>query len=77
MSKKSWIIPLGVLLIAATLLFVIREHWTEWESHRPDQETDDAYLRADMTPLSTRISGTVRSVAVAKRRMIDVCHSRA
>jgi membrane fusion protein (multidrug efflux system) len=26
--------------------------------------TDDAYLRADMTPLSTRISGTVRKVNV-------------
>ena len=29
-----------------------------------DQRTDDAYVRADMTPLSTRVSGTVRKVEV-------------
>src|ERR1700757_1510487 len=64
MSKKSLIIPLIVLLAAAGLLFAIAGHWTEWEGHRADQRTDDAYLRADMTPLSTRISGTVRKVHV-------------
>lgn len=64
MSKKSWIIPLIVLLAAAGLLFGIAGHWTGWQGSRPDQETDDAYLKADMTPLSTRISGTVRTVNV-------------
>jgi hypothetical protein len=62
MSKRLWIIPLVVLLVAARLLFAIAGHWTEWEGHRAEQRTDDAYLRADMTPLSTRISGTVRKV---------------
>ena len=64
MSKKSLIIPLIVLLAAAGLLFGIAWHWTGWQGSRPDQETDDAYLKADMTPLSTRISGTVRRVNV-------------
>ena len=64
MTKKSWIIPLIVLLAAAGLLFGIAGHWTGWQGSRPDQETDDAYLKADMTPLSTRISGTVRKVNV-------------
>src|SRR5882724_708704 len=64
MSKKSLIIPLIALLAAAGLLFGIAGHWTGWQGSRPDQETDDAYLRADMTPLSTRISGTVREVNV-------------
>ncbi len=64
MSKKSWIIPLIVLLVAAGLLFGIAGHLTGWQGNRPDQVTDDAYLRADMTPLSTRISGTVRKVNV-------------
>jgi len=63
-SKRSWIIPFVVLLVAAVLLFAIGGHWTEWEGHRAEQRTDDAYLRADMTPLSTRISGTVRKVNV-------------
>ena len=64
MSKKTLIIPLIVLLAAAGLLFGIAGHWTGWRGSRPDQETDDAYLKADMTPLSTRISGTVRKVNV-------------
>ena len=64
MSKKSLIIPLIVLLAAAGLLFGIAGHLTGWQGNRPDQVTDDAYLRADMTPLSTRISGTVRKVNV-------------
>jgi membrane fusion protein, multidrug efflux system len=64
MSKKSLIIPLIVLLAAAGLLFGIAGHWTGWQGSRSDQETDDAYLKADMTPLSTRISGTVKRVDV-------------
>src|SRR3984885_4510344 len=64
MSKKSLIIPLVVLLAAAGLLFGIAGHLTGWQGNQPDQMTDDAYLRADMTPLSTRISGTVRKVNV-------------
>jgi membrane fusion protein (multidrug efflux system) len=62
--NKSLIVPIIVLLVAAGLLFVITGHWTAWESDRADQSTDDAYLRADVTPLSTRISGTVRKVNV-------------
>lgn len=64
MSKKSLIIPILVLLVAAGLLFAVAGHWTGWEGNRANQVTDDAYLRADMTPLSTRISGTVRKVNV-------------
>ena len=65
MSKKSLIIPLVVVLAAAGLLFSIAGHLTVWQGSRPDQVTDDAYLRADMTPLSTRISGTVHKVNVS------------
>src|SRR5258708_36942510 len=64
MIKKSLIIPLIVLLAAAGLLFGIGGHLTGCQGSRPEQEADDAYLRADMTPFSTRISGTVRKVNV-------------
>jgi membrane fusion protein (multidrug efflux system) len=63
-SKKSLIIPLVVLLTAGGLLFGIAGHLTGWQGNRPDQVTDDAHLRADVTPLGTRISGTVRKVNV-------------
>jgi membrane fusion protein, multidrug efflux system len=64
MFKRAWIIPMIVLLAAAGLLFGIVGHWTSWQGSRLDQETDDAYLKADVTPLSTRISGTVSRVSV-------------
>ena len=70
MRSKSWIIPLVVLLVAAGLLFAIASYGTEWEGSRVRQETDDAYLRADMTPLSTRISGTVKTVYVGDYQQV-------
>ncbi len=64
MSKRAVIIPIITLGAAAVLLFSIRGCWPTWEGGGPEQRTDDAYVRADMTPLSTRVSGTVKKVAV-------------
>src|SRR5262249_45675726 len=36
-----------------------------WASERVSQTTDDAYVRADLTPLSTKVAGLVASVEVA------------
>jgi hypothetical protein len=63
MSKKSLIIPVNVLLAAAGLLFGVAGHWTSWQGSCHDQEADDANLKVDTTPMSTRISGTVRRVS--------------
>src|SRR5277367_4587707 len=64
MSKRAVIVPVLVLGVAALLLFTIKGCWISWEGGSTEQRTDDAYVRADMTPMSTRISGTVRKVAV-------------
>jgi membrane fusion protein (multidrug efflux system) len=64
MSKRAVIIPVVTLGVAAVLLFSIRGCWTSWEGGSAEQRTDDAYLRADLTPLSTRISGTVKKLDV-------------
>jgi membrane fusion protein, multidrug efflux system len=64
MSKRAVIIPVITLGVAAALLFLIRGCWTSWVGGSAEQRTDDAYVRADMTPLSTRISGTVRKLDV-------------
>jgi len=64
MSKRAVIIPFVMLGVAAALLFTINGCWTSWEGGKAKQRTDDAYVRADMTPLSTRISGTVRKLDV-------------
>lgn len=43
---------------------MISGRWTSWFGGRSEQETDDVYVQADMTPLSTRIAGTVRKMKV-------------
>jgi membrane fusion protein (multidrug efflux system) len=58
------IVPVVTLVVAAALLFTIKGCWTSWQGGGAEQRTDDAYLRADMTPLSTRISGTVHKLEV-------------
>jgi membrane fusion protein (multidrug efflux system) len=64
LSKRSVIVPVVVLAIAVTLFLVIRRHWTAAESNAAIQKTDDAYVKADQVSLSTRITGTVRRIAV-------------
>jgi membrane fusion protein (multidrug efflux system) len=64
MSKQAIIVPVVTLGVAAILFFTIEGCWTTWGVRGTQQRTDDAYVRADMTPLSTRISGTVRKVEV-------------
>ena len=56
--------PVLILLLAATILLLITTNWNTWVGSSGSQKTDDAYLRADITPLSTRVSGTVTAVAV-------------
>src|ERR1700757_4950501 len=51
--------------MAAGILFAIAVGWNRWVGGGGAQKTDDAYLRADITPLSTKVSGTVQEVAVA------------
>ena len=65
--SKGWfkkLIPVVVLALAAFILFGISGGWSRWVGSG-SQKTDDAILRADITPLSTRVSGTVIQVAVA------------
>jgi membrane fusion protein, multidrug efflux system len=64
MQKRAIIIPIVVLAVAAALLFTITSGWNAWMGGGAEQKTDDAYVRADLTPLSTRISGTVRKLEV-------------
>lgn len=57
-------IPAFVVGTAAAILFTVQGCWTTWGGNSAEQRTDDAYVRADMTPMSTRVSGTVKRVDV-------------
>jgi membrane fusion protein (multidrug efflux system) len=56
--------PLIVLLLAIAIAVTITRNWNGWEGGRVEQVTNDAYVRGDLTPLSTKVSGLVREVKV-------------
>jgi membrane fusion protein (multidrug efflux system) len=60
-----WIVPATILLLAAGIIILITGNWNSWASERVSQKTDDAYVRADLTPLSTKVAGLVSTVAVS------------
>jgi len=57
--------PALVLLLAITILVTVTRSWNSWEGGHVEQVTDDAYVRGDLTPLSTKVAGIVSGVAVA------------
>jgi membrane fusion protein (multidrug efflux system) len=61
---KPYLVPTIIFLMAVAILVTIIGNWNSWASERSEQETDDAYVRADLTPLSTKVSGVVAKVLV-------------
>lgn len=61
---RRLLIPLAAVLAVGGLLVVANRHWDAWASSLPTQATDDAYVRADVSLLSARVSGNVLAVRV-------------
>src|SRR6202162_6045636 len=62
---RGSIVSIAILGIALGLIFVLSSNGTTWATSGEEQKTDDAYLRADVTPLSTKAAGLVASVEVS------------
>jgi len=62
---RQLMVPATILLMAAGILFLTAGNWNTWASERASQKTDDAYVRADLTPLSTKVAGLVATVGVS------------
>jgi membrane fusion protein (multidrug efflux system) len=62
--------PLLVVLLAAAVVFTITRNWNAWEGGRIEQVTDDAYVRGDVTPLSTKVAGIVKDVKVSDYQQV-------
>jgi membrane fusion protein (multidrug efflux system) len=62
--------PILVLLLALAVLFTVTHNWNSWEGGRLEQVTDDAYVRGDLTPLSTKVAGIVRNVNVSDYQQV-------
>jgi membrane fusion protein (multidrug efflux system) len=69
-SLKHWLVSATILLMAVGIVFLIAGNWNTWASEKAAQETDDAYLRADLTPLSTKVAGLVATVAVSDYQVV-------
>jgi membrane fusion protein, multidrug efflux system len=65
-----YVTPAAVLLLAAALVITLTRNWNAWEGGRAEQVTDDAYVRGDLTPLSTRVPGIVRTVNVSDYQQV-------
>jgi membrane fusion protein, multidrug efflux system len=66
-SKRlmSWLVPAAIMVMAVALVVLFSSSWKTWASERIVQTTDDAYVRADLTPLSTKVAGLVSEVKVS------------
>ena len=60
-----WLVPAIILVLAIGIVVLISTNWNAWSAGQAVQETDDAYLHADLTPLSTKVAGLVATVAVS------------
>jgi membrane fusion protein, multidrug efflux system len=57
--------PVLVVLMALALAITVTRDWHAWEGGRIEQVTNDAYVKRDLTPLSTKVVGLVREVKVS------------
>jgi membrane fusion protein, multidrug efflux system len=62
---KRWLAPATILLMSAGIVILITGDWNRWVGDRSWQSTDDAYVRADLTPLSTKVAGLVATAPVS------------
>jgi membrane fusion protein, multidrug efflux system len=67
---QKYVTPLLVVLLALAILITITRNWNSWEGGKVEQVTDDAYVRGDLTPLSTKVPGIVRTVHVSDYQQV-------
>jgi membrane fusion protein (multidrug efflux system) len=67
-QRRPWsgnaFVRLTVLVAATMIVVLFATQWDRWVGLAVRQVTDDAYVRGDITPLSAKVEGYVRRVAV-------------
>jgi membrane fusion protein, multidrug efflux system len=64
MALKRLVIPLAFVISALTFVALASVRWDSWTGSFLTQTTNDAYIRAEITRLSTRVAGAVQAVTV-------------
>ena len=62
---QKYLTPIVVVVLAVAVVATVTRNWNAWEGGRIEQVTDDAYVRGDLTPLSTKVAGIVKDVKVS------------
>ena len=73
-STPKWLkylTPILIVLLAIAVVVTVTWNWNAWEGGKVDQVTDDAYVRGDLTPLSTKVAGIVRDVRVSDYQQVQ------
>jgi membrane fusion protein (multidrug efflux system) len=53
-----------VFVVAIGIIIVVSTNWTRWEGGAGWQSTSDAYLQADLTPISAKVAGYLRDLPI-------------
>jgi membrane fusion protein, multidrug efflux system len=53
-----------VFIVAIGIIIIVSTNWTRWEGGAGWQDTNDAYLQADLTPISAKVAGYVRELPI-------------
>jgi len=69
-SWQNYLTTTLVVLLTVAILITLTRNWNAWEGGRAEQVTDDAYVRGDLTPLSTKVPGIVRAVNVTDYQQV-------
>src|SRR5262249_11525740 len=67
---RSSLLRIAIVAIAGGVVALFVTRWDAWVGARSHQTTDDAYVRGDITPLSAKIDGYVRRVAVGDFQLV-------
>ena len=69
-SWQNYLTTICVVLLTVAVLITLTRNWNAWEGGKAEQVTDDAYVRGDLTPLSTKVPGIVRAVNVTDYQQV-------
>jgi membrane fusion protein (multidrug efflux system) len=53
-----------VFIVAIGIIIIVTTNWGRWEGGAGWQTTNDAYLQADLTPISAKVGGYLRELPV-------------
>jgi membrane fusion protein (multidrug efflux system) len=63
-SPSSFVVPVTAIMVALSAVVGAGANWDWWVASQSVQTTDDAAVYADISSISTRVSGTVDGISV-------------